>query len=37
MLENEYKILNDAIASVSSSMVQSQKGKKIAEIKKIFR
>lgn len=34
MLENEYKILNDAIASVSSSMVQSQKGKKIAEIKK---
>ena len=34
MLENEYKILNDAIVSVSSSMVQSQKGKKIAEIKK---
>ena len=34
MLENECKILNDAIASVSSSMVQSQKGKKIAEIKK---
>lgn len=34
MLENEYKILNDAIASVSNSMVQSQKGKKIAEIKK---
>ena len=34
MLENEYKILNDAIASVSSSMVQSQKGKKIAEKKK---
>ncbi|WP_297005377.1 dynamin family protein [Prevotella sp.] len=34
MLENEYKILNDAIASVSSSMVQSQRGKKIAEIKK---
>ena len=33
MLENEYKILNDAIVSVSSSMVQSQKGKKIAEIK----
>lgn len=34
MLENEYKILNDAIASVSNSMVQTQKGKKIAEIKK---
>ena len=34
MLEKEYKIVNDAIASVSSSMVQSQKGKKIAEIKK---
>lgn len=34
MFENEYKILNDAIVSVSSSMVQSQKGKKIAEIKK---
>ena len=34
MLENEYRILNDAIVSVSSSMVQSQKGKKIAEIKK---
>lgn len=34
MLDNEYKILNDAIAFVSNSMVQSQKGKKIAEIKK---
>lgn len=34
MLEKEYKIMNEAVSSVANSMMLSQKGKKIAEIKK---
>ena len=34
MLEKEYKIMNEAVSSVANSMMLSQKGQKIAEIKK---